>query len=373
MFEFQIVKNSGETAARAGVLSTPHGDIQTPVFMPVGTKATVKAMIAEELEEIGAQIILSNTFHLALRPGDDIVRRLGGLHKMMNWKHPILTDSGGFQVFSLAKLNKITEEGVRFRSPIDGAEVFLTPEKSIAIQENLGADIIMAFDECVNPAAKHEYVAKSTEMTLRWLNRCKTAKKHEFQALFGIVQGGIFPDLREWSATQTAQIDLPGYAIGGLSVGETKKDMEACLKITNEFLPLNKPRYLMGVGTPGDFFRGVENGVDMFDCVLPSRNARNAKLYTNEGVVNMRNAAHLTDTAPVSQSCDCYVCRNYSRGYLRHLYMCNEILASRLGTWHNLHYFVNLMKRIRQAIIEDRFLAFKREALAPYPSDDDTE
>ena len=366
MFEYKQSHQSSECSGRAGTFTTPHGVIETPVFMPVGTKATVKGMTPEELETIGAQIILANTFHLALRPGDSTVRALGGLHKMMNWNNPILTDSGGFQVFSLAKLNKITEEGVRFRSPLDGSEVNLTPERSIGIQENLGADIIMAFDECVPPDADHSYTAKSLEMTIRWLERCKAAKTRDDQALFGIVQGGIFTDLRERSAMLTTQIDLPGYSIGGLSVGESKEDMEACLKVMDAHLPRTKPRYLMGVGTPEDFFRGVENGVDMFDCVLPSRNARNAKLYTNEGVVNMRNAVHAVDTEPVSASCGCYVCRNYSRGYLRHLYMSNEILAARLGTWHNLHYFVHLMKGIRKSIIDDRFLEFKRFALAAY-------
>ncbi len=367
MFEFHITHDSSQCAGRAGELILPHGVVHTPVFMPVGTKATVKAMTPEELKTIGAEIILSNTFHLMLRPGDAVVRELGGLHKMMNWDRPILTDSGGFQVFSLAALNKITEEGVRFRSPIDGDEVFLTPERSIAIQENLGADIIMAFDECVDPTkADHDYTRKSLEMTARWLGRCKQAKNRDDQALFGIVQGGIFPDLRKASARLTTEVDLPGYAVGGLSVGESKEDMEACLDVMNSELPRSKPRYLMGVGTPEDFFRGVERGIDMFDCVLPTRNARNAKLYTNEGIVNMRNAAYLTDTAPVSPTCDCYVCRNYSRGYLRHLFMSNEILASRLGTWHNLHYFVHLMQGIRRSIIDDNFAEFKAQALAPY-------
>ena len=367
-FDFQVTARCNSTQARAGVLDTPHGPVQTPVFMPVGTKATVKAMTPEELTELGSQIILANTFHLALRPGDEVVKQLGGLHKMMNWQRPILTDSGGFQVFSLGELNKITEEGVRFRSPLDGAEVFLTPEKATQIQHNLGADIIMVFDECAPYPAEHDYVKASTEMTARWAIRCKEAHagREDVQALFGIVQGGMYDDLRAWSAAQTVEIGFPGYAIGGLSVGEPKPDMERVLEVVNAILPKNKPRYLMGVGTPEDFFRGVERGVDMFDCVLPSRSARTGRVYTNEGMMNMRNAVHAVDARPVSESCGCYCCRNYSRGYLRHLFMADEILASRLATWHNLYYFVGLMDGIRRAIEDDRFLDFKAEALRAY-------
>jgi len=368
-FEFQVTSRSSQTAARAGVLQTPHGPIETPVFMPVGTKATVKSMTPEELQEIGAQIILANTFHLALRPGEKTVKALGGLHKMMNWNRPILTDSGGFQVFSLGELNKITSEGVRFRSPLDGSEIFLTPERAIQIQQDLGADIIMVFDECAPYPAEHEYVKKSAEMTARWAERCKAAHAgHEdCQALFGIVQGGMYDDLRAWSARATVEIGFPGYAIGGLSVGEPKPEMERALEVVNAILPDNQPRYLMGVGTPQDFFRGVERGVDMFDCVLPTRSARTGRVYTSEGVLNMRNAVHATDDAPISKSCNCYACRNYSRGYIRHLFQAEEILASRLATWHNLAYFIDLMSGIRRSIIEDNFRDFKAAALAHYP------
>lgn len=368
-FEYTLHAKCSQTAARTGTLQTPHGPVQTPVFMPVGTKATVKAMTPEELDQTGTQIVLANTFHLALRPGDETVKALGGLHKMMNWNKPILTDSGGFQVFSLGDINKITEEGVRFRSPLDGSPIMLTPEKATQIQHNLGADIIMVFDECVPYPAEHDYVKKSGEMTARWAARCKAAHagREDQQALFGIVQGGMYDDLRQWSARATVDIGFPGYAIGGLSVGEPKPDMERCLEAVNAILPEDQPRYLMGVGTPQDFFRGVERGVDMFDCVLPTRSARTGRLYTNEGILNMRNAVHATDTAPVSETCDCYTCRNYSRGYIRHLFMAEEILASRLATWHNLHYFLTLMEGIRKAISEDRLLAYKAEALAAYP------
>ncbi len=368
-FTYQLEATCSATSARAGVFNTPHGAIETPVFMPVGTKATVKAMIPEELEQTGAQIILANTFHLALRPGDEVVKTLGGLHKMMNWNKPILTDSGGFQVFSLGDLNKITEKGVKFRSPLDGSEINLTPEKATEIQHNLGADIIMVFDECAPYPAERKYVQESVEMTARWAERCKLAHAghEEVQALFGIVQGGMYDDLREWSARATVDVGFPGYAIGGLSVGEPKPDMERGLEVVNAILPRNKPRYLMGVGTPEDFFRGVERGIDMFDCVLPTRSARTGRVYTNEGILNMRNAVHAVDTRPISETCDCYTCRHYSRGYIRHLFLAEEILSSRLATWHNLHYFLSLMKGIRLSIIEDRFLEYKAEALAAYP------
>lgn len=367
-FNFTVEANCSSTRARTGEFTTPHGAIKTPVFMPVGTKATVKAMIPEELQDVGAQIILANTFHLALRPGDEIVKQLGGLHKMMNWHKPILTDSGGFQVFSLGELNKISEEGVRFRSPLDGSEVFLTPEKATQIQHNLGADIIMVFDECAPYPAEHSYCKASAEMTARWAARCKLAHAgHEdTQALFGIVQGGMYDDLRAWSAAATIDVGFPGYAIGGLSVGEPKPDMERVLDTIHEVLPQDKPRYLMGVGTPEDFFRGVERGIDMFDCVLPTRTARTGRVYTNEGMLNMRNAVHAVDTRPISESCQCYCCQHYSRGYIRHLFMADEILASRLATWHNLYYFLALMEGIRSAIEQDKFLAFKAEALKAY-------
>jgi len=363
---FAIESTTATSSARVGKLITPHGEIETPVFMPVGTKATVKAMTPEELEEIGARIILANTFHLLLRPGDEIIRELGGLHRFMHWWRAILTDSGGYQVFSLAKLNKITEEGVAFRSPIDGAALFLTPELSIRVQENLGADIIMCFDECTPYPATHEYAKSSAERTARWAERCKRAHQRDDQALFGIVQGGVYPDLREWSAQATVALDFVGYAIGGLSVGEPKEEMRQALEVMDRTLPRHKPRYLMGVGTPEDFFLGVEHGVDMFDCVMPTRTARNGRLYTREGLINIRNAKYARDPRPISESCRCYTCRHYSRAYLRHLMMSNEILGSRLATWHNLFYFVDLMRAIRQAVREDRLEALKQRALAPY-------
>lgn len=366
-FSFDVMSARPEASARTGLLTTPHGTIETPVFMPVGTKGTVKAMTPEEVEGIGAEIILGNTFHLWLKPGDELVRDLGGLHKFMNWQKPILTDSGGYQVFSLSKLNKITEQGVTFRSPFDGSPQFLTPEISMQIQENLGADIIMCFDECAPYPATHDYVKKSCEMTARWAERCKRAHKREDQALFGIVQGGVYDDLREWSAQATTALDFPGYSIGGLSVGETKDEMLRGLQVMDRSLPRDKPRYLMGVGTPEDFFMGVENGIDMFDCVMPTRVARNGRLYTNEGLLNIRNAIHARDAKPISQTCKCYACGNYSRAYLRHLFMADEILGSRLATWHNLYFFIDLMKRIREAIRANTVQDLKEKVLTNYP------
>jgi queuine tRNA-ribosyltransferase len=364
---YKITHQEQNGSARCGIISTPHGEIETPVFMPVGTKATVKAMLPEEVAELGAQIILANTFHLWLRPGDDLVRDIGGLHPFMNWSRPILTDSGGYQVFSLSRLNKINEEGVQFQSPFDGSKQFLTPEKSMQIQQNLGADIIMCFDECAPYPASHDYVKKSAEMTVRWAERCIKSHSRSDQALFGIVQGGMYDDLREWSAEAMANLDFPGYSIGGLSVGEPKHQMLQAIKVMDRMLPRDKPRYLMGVGTPEDFFSGIENGVDMFDCVLPTRTARNGRLYTNQGPLNMRNSVHTRDARPVSESCECYTCRNYSRAYLRHLFMSNEILGSRLATGHNLFFFIDLMKRIRKAIRENKIVELKEQVLAAYP------
>ena len=365
--EFTVTHQQPGGSARTGLLSTPHGDVETPVFMPVGTKGTVKAMLPGELDELGARIILANTFHLFLRPGDEVVRDLGGLHRFMNWHRPILTDSGGFQVWSLAKLNKIVEEGVRFRSPLDGAEVYLTPERSVEIQQNLGADIIMCFDECPPHDAGRDYLRRSAEMTARWAARCKAAHRRDDQALFGIVQGGVHDDLRAWSARATVEVGFPGYAIGGLSVGEGKEDMERTLRVMDECLPRDRPRYLMGVGTPEDFITGVENGVDMFDCVHPTRTARNGRLYTNEGAINIRNAGHARDPRPVSGSCACDTCRNYSRAYLRHLFMSDEILGPRLATGHNLFFFLDLMRRVRESVRDGTFDALKREVHAVYP------
>ena len=356
---YELLHIDKKSGARRGVVHTPHGDIQTPVFMPVGTQATVKSMTPEELKEmVGAQIILSNTYHLYLRPGQDIVKEAGGLHKFMNWDRPILTDSGGFQVFSLGDLRTISEEGVEFKSHLDGSKHFFSPESVMKTEEDLGADIIMAFDECVEYPASYEYTKQSMERTTRWAKRCKEAHKTENQALFGIMQGGMYPDLRKQSAEEITQFDLPGYAIGGLSVGEPKEEMCEILDYIDEWLPENKPRYLMGVGTPDYLFEGVERGVDMFDCVLPTRIARN--------VVNIKNAKYERDFTPLDHECDCYTCRNYSRAYLRHMFKSNEIMSSMLLSEHNLHFLVNTMKNMRKAIEEDRFSEYKREFYEKY-------
>lgn len=364
---FELIKECKQSGARLGKLHTPHGIIDTPIFMPVGTQATVKAMSPEELKEIEAQIILSNTYHLYLRPGHDLVKRAGGLHKFMNWDRPILTDSGGFQVFSLGDLRKITEEGVEFRSHLDGSKHFLSPEKVMEIETDLGADIIMAFDECAPYPADHKYVKNSLERTTRWAQRCKDAHHNtEMQALFGIVQGGMYKDLREQSAAEITAIDFPGYAIGGLSVGEPKPLMYEVLEYTTPLLPKDKPRYLMGVGSPDDLLEGVLRGVDMFDCVLPTRIARNGTAMTSSGKVAIKNAKYFDDFTPLDSECDCYTCRNYTKAYLRHLYKADEILSSRLMTYHNLHFLIEMMKQARQAIMDDRFLDFKNEFFAKY-------
>ncbi len=364
---YKLIKKDKRTKARRGEITTKHGTIQTPVFMPVGTAGAVKAMRPEEVKEIGAEIILSNTYHLYLRPGHEIVRQAGGLHKFMNWDRAILTDSGGFQVFSLGDLRKITEEGVEFRSFIDGSKHMLSPEKSIEVQNALGADIIMAFDECTPYPSEHEYAKASLERTTRWLKRCIDAHKNpEEQALFGIVQGGMYKDLRKQSANEITQLDLPGYAVGGLSVGEPKEMMCDMLDEMDSLLPSGKPRYLMGVGTPDYLFEGVERGIDMFDCVLPTRIARNGTAMTSRGVVNIKNAKYERDFTPLDHECDCYTCRNYSRAYLRHMFKANEIMSSMLLSNHNLHFLVNTMKNIRKAIEEDRFLEYKEEFYKKY-------
>lgn len=365
--QFELIKTCKQSGARLGKLHTPHGIIETPIFMPVGTQATVKAMTPEELEDMEAQIILSNTYHLFLRPGHELVERAGGLHQFMNWKRPILTDSGGFQVFSLGDLRKITEEGVEFRSHLDGAKHFLSPERAIEIENALGADIIMAFDECAPYPADREYVKKSLERTTRWAARCKAAhKKPEVQALFGIVQGGMYPDLRKQSAEEITALDFPGYAIGGLSVGEPKPLMYEVLEQTTPYLPSDKPRYLMGVGSPDDLLEGVLRGVDMFDCVLPTRIARNGTAMTSVGKVVIKNAKYYDDFSPLDPNCGCYTCRNYTKAYIRHLYKADEILSSRLMTYHNLYFLIELMKNVRQAILEDRLLDFKDEFFRNY-------
>lgn len=364
---YELIKEDSRTAARRGRVVTPHGAIETPVFMPVGTAATVKAMRPEQVKELGAQIILSNTYHLYLRPGHEIVREAGGLHKFMNWDGAILTDSGGFQVFSLGDLRKIKEEGVYFRSHIDGSKHFFSPETSIEVQNALGADIIMAFDECAPYPADRTYVKNSLQRTGRWLARCKEAHKDtERQALFGIMQGGMYKDLRYESAMQIVEMDLPGYSIGGLSVGEPKELMYDILDDCVEYLPKSKPRYLMGVGSPDCLFEGVERGIDMFDCVLPTRIARNGTAMTSVGRISIKNACHERDFMPLDPNCDCYTCRNYSRAYLRHLFKSNEILSAMLLTNHNLHFLVNTMGQIRKAIEEDRFLEYKREFYDSY-------
>lgn len=357
---FKVVHTDPNSGARAGILTTPHGEIKTPVFMPVGTLGTVKAMTPEELRDLNAQIILANTYHMYLRPGSDIVRRAGGLHRFMHWDGPILTDSGGFQVFSLGALRKITEEGVEFRSHIDGSKHFLTPEKSIAIQEDLGSDIMMCFDECVHYGADHEYTRKSMEMTHRWAKRCKDAQKYpEKQAIFGIIQGGMYKDLRTESAEVMSEMDFPGYSIGGLSVGEPKEEMIELLHHTTSHMPWDKPRYLMGVGTPDYLLETVASGMDMADCVIPTRLARHGTIITHTGMLSVRNAQFKDDFTAPDPDCDCYTCTNYSRAYLRHLFQCGEILASRLASIHNIRFLLKLMEEAREAILEDRFLEYK--------------
>ena len=358
-------KNSG---ARRGVIHTPHGDIQTPIFMPVGTQATVKSMTPEELkEEVKAQIILSNTYHLYLRPGHKLVEQAGGLHEFMRWDKPILTDSGGFQVFSLGDLRKITEEGVEFRSYLDGSKHFLTPESVMEIENSLGADIIMAFDECTPYPSTYEYTKNSMERTTRWAARCKEAHKNtEKQALFGIVQGGMFKDLREKSAKDLVEMDFPGYAIGGLSVGEPREMMCDILDHTTKFLPKDKPRYLMGVGSPDYLIEAALRGIDMCDCVLPTRIARNGTAMTWNGKVVVRNATYERDFTPLDTECDCYTCKNYTRAYMRHLVKCNEILGIRLLSIHNLRFLTKLMERVRQEIENDNLLNFRDEFYKKY-------
>lgn len=364
---YELIKKDSRTKARRGRVNTPHGPIETPVFMPVGTAGTVKAMKPEEVRDMGAQIILGNTYHLYLRPGHEVVKAAGGLHKFMNWERAILTDSGGFQVFSLGAMRKISEEGVEFRSHIDGSKHMLSPEKSMEIQNALGSDIMMAFDECAPYPADRNYVKKSLERTTRWLKRCKEYHKNtEQQSLFGIMQGGMYKDLRKQSAEEIVELDLPGYAIGGLSVGEPKEIMYEVMDDCVDYLPADKPRYLMGVGSPDCLFEGVERGIDMFDCVLPTRIARHGMAMTSQGRVNIKNAKYERDFTPLDPNCDCYTCRNYSKAYLRHLFKSDEILSSMLMTTHNLHFLVNTMAGIRKAIEEDRFLEYKKEFYDSY-------
>ncbi len=362
MFDFQVKAVSGR--ARAGVLQTPRGAIQTPVFMPVGTLGSVKALCPEELEAIGVQILLGNTYHLYLRPGCEVIETFGGLHGFMHWQRPILTDSGGFQVFSLAALSSLTEEGVTFRSHIDGSRHLLTPEKSVEIQRCLDADIIMCLDQCIAYPAGYETAVAAMDLTTRWARRCRQAwKKSDAggSALFGIVQGGMYKELRRASAQDLAALEFPGYALGGLSVGEPPQTMYEVADFTLELLPAEKPRYIMGVGRPEDLVTLVSLGADMFDCVMPTRNARNGQLFTHGGTVNISNARFKKDTRPLMEDCACYTCRHYSRAYLRHLYKSRELLSYRLNSIHNLFYFTDLMARVRRAIGEDTFASFYRD------------
>ena len=365
-FEFELLHIDKKTGARRGRLHTPHGVVETPIFMPVGTQATVKGMSPDELKELQAQIILSNTYHLHLRPGEDLVAEAGGLHSFMHWDRPILTDSGGFQVFSLAEFRKLTEEGVQFQSHLDGSRHFFSPETSIAIQEKLGSDIMMQFDECSAYPSDNNQANKAMHRTIRWLHRCMDAKTRDDQALFGIVQGAFYKDLRIQCADEMAKLDLPGFGIGGLSVGEPKEIMYEMLEAMMPHMPEGKPRYLMGVGSPDCLIEGVLRGVDMFDCVLATRVARNGTVFTRNGRLVVRNAKYAHDFGPMEEGCDCYACRNFSRAYVRHLLKADEILGLRLTTYHNLRFLVRLMEDIRAAIEQDALLDFVNDFYATH-------
>ncbi|MDY6863457.1 MAG: tRNA guanosine(34) transglycosylase Tgt [Thermodesulfobacteriota bacterium] len=356
--EFKLIKRDSSNLARMGEIITLHGKISTPAFIPVGTKATIKALTPDDLKEIGTEIILGNTYHLYLRPGTDVIKKFGGLHKFMNWDSPLLTDSGGFQTYSLSPLMKVNDDGILFKSHLDGSMHFFTPEKVVEIQAALGADIIMCLDECPPMSVDYNYCLDSLKRTIAWEKRCKKAHKNVNQALFGIIQGGIFTELRRMSACELVEENFPGFAIGGLSVGE---DMELRNDIVSEVtssIPEDKPRYLMGVGTPEDIIEGIKRGVDLFDCVLPTRNARNGMFFTSSGRIIIKNACFKYDDSPIEDECMCYTCRNYSRAYLRHIHIEKEILAARLGTIHNLYYYLNLLKEVRIAIFEERFSEF---------------
>jgi len=373
--QFELLKTSSECKARVGKLHTAHGVINTPAFMPVGTQGSVKTVSQQELEEMGAEIILGNAYHLYLKPGCEIIEQAGGLHKFIGWKRPMLTDSGGFQVFSLATLRRINEDGVEFQSHIDGSRHFFTPELAIENQRRIGADIIMCFDECVAYPTTHDYAKKSMEVTLRWAKRCKdrfiatAIPEGETQLLFGIVQGSVFGDLRKESALYTREIDFPGYAIGGLSVGESKDELHAMLEAVGPILPENKPRYLMGVGTPQDLWESVERGIDMFDCVLPTRNGRNGQAITSMGKINIKNAEYQRDFGPLDSACECPTCRNYSRAYLNHLFKQQEILVLRLMSLHNLHFMIKLADTIRKSIKNDSFCSEKKAFMGKYSNE----
>jgi len=357
---FTPLRHSSQCRARTGTLATLHGEIQTPVFMPVGTQATVKGVTPEDLVGLGAQIILGNTYHLFIRPGHELIRSFGGLHGFMHWDRPILTDSGGFQIFSLKELATISEEGAAFRSHLDGARLFLRPEDAVHVQEALGSDIMMALDTCIPYPADYREAEEATALTSRWAARCRAARTGTGQLLFGIVQGGMYPELRQRSAEELIEIGFDGYAVGGLSVGEPKELMNEMLAATVVHLPRDHGVYLMGVGTPEDLVEGVYQGVDMFDCVMPTRNARNGMLFTSQGRLVIKNSRYREDHRPIDEACNCYTCRHYSRAYLRHLFQCREILACQLNTIHNLHYYCSLMAEMRQAITGDRFLDFRK-------------
>ena len=364
--KYELLHKDKYTNARYGTIETNYGKYETPIFMPVGTQATVKTLDYNEIKEIKAGIILSNTYHLWLRPGEDIIDKAGGLHKFMHYDGPILTDSGGFQVFSLAKPKDITEEGVTFKSHINGEKLFLTPEKSIEIQNKLDSDIAMSFDECIPYPATYEYCKNSIERTLRWAKRGKDAFNNERQSLFGIVQGGEYKDLREYSAKETVKMNFDGYAIGGTSVGEDKETMYKMIDYSIKYLPEDKPRYLMGVGEPFDLFEGVERGVDMFDCVHPTRLARHGHAFTKYGKINLKNAKYKEDFTPIDTSCDCKCCQNYTKAYIRHLLVSQETLGQRLLSVHNLRFLIRIMENIRESIKEDRFLEYKKEFMNNY-------
>ncbi len=364
VIEYKLQAECG--GARAGLLRTPHGTFKTPMFMPVGTQATVKTLTPEELYDMGAQVILSNTYHLFLRPGEDLVREAGGLHRFMNWKRAVLTDSGGFQVFSLGRMRRITEEGVTFRSHIDGSEKFLSPEVSMTVQMALNADIAMTFDECIPYPSDYEYTRLSTERTSRWARRCLDSHRSDTQGLFGIVQGGMYKDLRKKSAADLVAMNFEGYGIGGLSVGESKDIMYDILDGTVPYLPREKARYLMGVGTPDCLIEGVARGIDMFDCVFPTRVARNGMAMTGTGRVNVRNAGYARDFGPLEESCGCYTCRNYTRAYIRHLFKAEELLAYRLVSIHNLYFLLNFMRRMRESVLNGTFAAFRENFWSRY-------
>lgn len=364
-FKFDLIASRG--LARAGIFHTPHGSIETPVFAPVGTQATVKAMTPAQLEEANATLVLANTYHLHLRPGEDLIAEMGGLHSFMAWPRPILTDSGGYQVFSLADARKVDEDGVTFKSHVDGSNRRLTPEKSIEIQQKLGADIIMAFDECADPLER-KYIERAMQRTHVWAERCLKAKTRPDQALFGIVQGGVFPDLRAQSAEFISSLGFPGHAIGGLSVGETKKQMHAMIEIVNQALPANKPRYLMGVGSPEDLINCIARGIDIFDCVLPTRLARHSAAFTSEGRVNLLNTANSRSREPIELDCTCYTCTHFTRAYLRHLIVVKEMLAATLISIHNIHFLIDLVHQARAAILSGDFPAFSKAFLSRWHS-----